>query len=69
LLISCTHKPYHPEKIDREWAIDNSACEKSVREDVRYNPDTYDIYDEMRMIRECMQDKGWRWKSIGLLGY
>ena len=28
-LVSCTHKPYHPTKSDREWAIDHEACEVS----------------------------------------
>jgi len=63
IVISCTHKPYHPEKSDREWAIDHEACEKWVREGIRDEPDTYDNFDEMRLIRQCMKDKGWQWEQ------
>jgi len=59
---SCTHKPYHPDKSDREWGADHEACEKWVREGIRDEPDTYDNFDEMRLIRQCMQDKGWQWE-------
>jgi hypothetical protein len=62
VVVSCTHKPYHPEKSDRQWTIDHEACEKWVREGIRDEPDTYDQYDEMRLIRQCMKDKGWQWE-------
>lgn len=62
VVVSCTHKPYHPEKSDREWAIDHEDCEKRVREDIRDEPDTYDAFDEMRLIRQCMKEKGWQWE-------
>ena len=60
--LSCTHKPYHPEKSDREWTIDHEDCEKSVRDEIRDEPYAYDNFDEMRMINQCMQKKGWVWK-------
>jgi hypothetical protein len=66
LTVSCTHKPYHPHKSDREWAIDHAACERWAREGVRDDPDTYDAMDEMKMIRHCMNQKGWRWKRTDL---
>jgi hypothetical protein len=59
---SCTHKPFHPTKSDREWTIEHEACEKWVREGIRDDPDTYDNFDEMRLIRQCMKDKGWQWE-------
>ena len=59
-VISCTHTPYHPDKTDREWTIDHEACERWVREGIRSEPDTYDNFDEMRLIRECMKNKGWQ---------
>ena len=62
----CTHAPTHPTKSEREWTLDHQACERSVREGIRAEPDTYDIYDEMRLIRQCMRDNGWQWKRTGL---
>jgi hypothetical protein len=63
---ACTHRPYHPTKSDREWTIDHDACEISVRSDIREEPAGYDEFDEMRMIKECMKSKGWRWKRTDL---
>jgi len=62
LISACTHKPFHPHKTDREWTADNQACEQWVREGIRDEPDTYDNFDEMRLIRRCMKDKGWQWE-------
>ena len=45
LILSCTHKPYHPNKSEREWTIDHEACEVWVREGIRDDPDTYDNFD------------------------
>ena len=59
---ACTHKPYHPEKSDRHWASDHEECEKSVRAGVRDEPYAYDNFDEMRLIKQCMRDKGWQWE-------
>jgi hypothetical protein len=66
---SCTHKPYHPTKSDREWSIDHEACEAWVREGIRDEPDTYDNFDEMRLIRQCMKDKGWQWERTDLFNF
>ena len=66
---SCTHQPYHPTKSEREWAIDNEACQVWVREGIRDDPDTYDDFDEMRLIRQCMKDKGWRWERTDLYNF
>ena len=68
-VISCTHKPYHPDKTDREWTIDHEACERWVREGIRSEPDTYDNFDEMRLIRQCMKDKGWQWERTSLFDF
>lgn len=66
---SCTHKPYHPNKSEREWTIDNEDCQQSVREGIRDEPDTYDNFDEMRLIRQCMKDKGWQWERTDLFNF
>lgn len=66
---SCTHKPHHPTKSEREWPIDNEDCQQSVREGIRDEPDTYDNFDEMRLINECMRDKGWMWERTGLFDF
>ena len=66
---SCTHKPFHPTKSDREWAIEQEACEEWVREGIRDQPDTYDVFDEMRLIRRCMKDKGWQWERASLFNF
>jgi hypothetical protein len=65
----CTHKPYHPNKSDREWAIDHEACERWAREGIRDDPDTYDYNDEMKMIRQCMKQKGWQWERTDLFKF
>ena len=67
--VSCTHKPVHPIKSEREWTIDHEACEVWVREGIREDPDTYDNLDEMKMIKTCMKDKGWRWERTSLFNY
>ena len=66
-LWSC-YKPYHPGKSDSEWAADNEACQKSVWEGIRDDPGryTYDHFDEMRLVRECMEEKGWKWKRTDM---
>jgi hypothetical protein len=67
--MGCTHKPVHSTKSEREWANDHKACEKWVREGIRDDPDTYDNFDEMRLIRQCMKDKGWRWERTSLFDF
>ena len=69
MMSACTHKPYHPFKDDREWADDHAACEKYVREGIRDNPITYNAFDEMRLIKECMKSKGWKWERTSLLDF
>ena len=44
------------------YTTDHEACEVWVREGIRDDPDTYDNFDEMRLIRKCMKDKGWQWE-------
>jgi hypothetical protein len=66
---SCTHKPVHPDKSEQAWAYDHEACEKWVREGIRDEPDTYDNFDEMRLIRQCMKNKGWRWERTNLFDF
>jgi hypothetical protein len=68
-IVACIQRPVHPTKSQREWTSDHAACEKSVREEIRVDPDTYDNFDEMRMIRKCMQDKGWRWERTSLFDF
>ena len=67
--VSCTHKPYHPTKSEREWTIEHEACEAWVREGIRDEPDTYDNFDEMRLIRQCMKDQGWQWERTDLFDF
>jgi hypothetical protein len=69
VLPSCTHKAYHPTKSEREYTIDHQVCEVFVREGIRQDPDTYDRFDEMRLIRQCMKDKGWQWERTDLYNF
>ena len=66
IAMSCTYKPYHPTKSDRQWTIEHEACQNWAREGIRDEPDTYDYNDEMRIIRKCMKDKGWQWERTNL---
>ncbi|GAB6907190.1 hypothetical protein JCM12296A_30270 [Desulfosarcina cetonica] len=61
-LLACTHRPYHPDKPDRAWASDHADCEVAVRTEIRDEPAAYDQFDEMKMIKACMKEKGWRWE-------
>lgn len=67
--LSCTHKPHHATKSEQEWTSDHQACERWVREGIRDEPDTYDQYDEMRLIKKCMKDKGWQWERTDLFNF
>lgn len=69
LTAACTHKPFHSTKDEREWTADHQACERWVREGIRDEPDTYDPFDEMRLIRECMKEKGWQWERTSLFDF
>jgi hypothetical protein len=66
---ACTHRPYHPNRSEQEWAVDHADCEVWVREGIRDEPDTYDDFDEMRLIRQCMKGKGWQWQRTGLFDF
>jgi hypothetical protein len=68
-MMACIQRPVHPTKSQREWVSDHAACEKSVRADIRVDPDTYDNFDEMRLIRQCMRDKGWHWEWTSLFDF
>ena len=69
LAAGCTHKPVHPTKNEREWTLDHQDCEKWVREGIRDDPDTYDRFDEMRLINQCMKEKGWQWERTSLFDF
>ena len=69
LTTSCTHKMVHPSKGDREWTIDHEACETWAREGIRDDPDTYDNFDEMKLINSCMKQKGWEWERTDLFNF
>jgi hypothetical protein len=69
MMMACIQRPFHPTKSEREWTSDHQACERSVREGIRDDPDTYDNFDEMRLIRQCMRDKGWRWERTSLFDF
>ena len=69
LTLSCTHKPYHPTKSEREWSADHKECEEWTRSGIRREPDTYDSYDEMKMIKACMKQKGWQWQRTDLFRF
>jgi hypothetical protein len=66
---SCTHKMVHPHKGDQEWTIDHEACEAWAREGIRDDPDTYDNFDEMKLINSCMRQKGWEWERTDLFNF
>ncbi len=61
-LIACGSRTgtRHPSKDQSEWGTDHAECERIVRDGVRPNPEAYDTATEMRLIKTCMQKKGWR---------
>jgi hypothetical protein len=69
LTVSCTHKMVHPLKGDQEWTLDHDACEAWAREGIRDDPDTYDAFDEMKLINSCMRQKGWEWERTDLFDF
>ena len=56
----CRTGTRHPTKDRSEWGKDHAACEQIIRQGVRENPESYDTLDEMKLIKSCMQKKGWR---------
>jgi hypothetical protein len=70
----CVTGTYHPTKPRSEWAKDHRECEREVRDIIRDDPDMYDVgfdrgyeisyrTEEQRMIKMCMQRKGWTSKK------
>jgi len=56
----CRTGTWHPSKDSSEWGKDHAECEKIIRDGVRANPQSYDTMDEMKLIKSCMEKKGWR---------
>ena len=61
-LAGCRTGTWHPSKERSEWGKDHAECESIIRARVHDNPDAYDTLDEMKLIKSCMQKKGWRKK-------
>jgi len=61
-LAGCRTGTWHPSKDRSEWGKDHAECEEIIRAGVRDNPESYDTMDEMKLIKSCMQKKGWRKK-------
>ncbi len=59
LAIGCSLKWQHPTKPESEWGKDHLECERLVRDSIREAPSTYDVSDEIVLIRNCMKHKGW----------
>lgn len=55
----CRTGTRHPTKDRSEWGRDHAECEQIIRKGIRENPDSYGTLDEMKLIRSCMQKKGW----------
>ncbi len=64
LLSGCMSQIHHPTKYKTEWFADHDACEKKVRKLIRQDPHPqgYDKMDEMKLIENCMKEKGWQRK-------
>jgi hypothetical protein len=46
-------------KPQSQWGADHAECEQSIRKGLSEMPEAYDVTDEMRLIKICMQKKGW----------
>jgi hypothetical protein len=46
-------------KPQSQWGADHAECEKSIRKGLSESPEAYDASQEMRLIKICMQKKGW----------
>lgn len=55
----CVRRMKHPTKPPSEWAVDHKACEKEAREFMNERPDNIDYGFEMKLIKNCMKEKGW----------
>lgn len=60
----CMSQVHHPTKYKTEWFADHNACEIKVRKLIREDPHPqgYDEMDEMKLIENCMKEKGWQRK-------
>ena len=61
-IASCSTGTWNPSKEKSEWGKDHAECEKIIRDGIRDNPQSYDTLDEVKLIRSCMEKKGWRKK-------
>ena len=59
VVTGCRTGTRHPTKDRSEWGQDHAECERLIRKGVRENPESYDTLDEMKLIKSCMQKKGW----------
>jgi len=62
IMAGCRTGTWHPNKDQSEWGRDHAECEEIIRAGVRDSPETYDVVDEVKLIRSCMEKKGWRKK-------
>jgi hypothetical protein len=60
ILAGCRTGTWHPSKDKSEWGRDHAECEQIIRDGIRENPESYDVVDEVKLIRSCMAKKGWR---------
>ncbi len=60
IVAGCGTGTWHPSKDRSEWSKDHAECEQIIRDGVRDNPQAYDTMDEMKLIKSCMEKKGWR---------
>ena len=60
VIAGCRTGTWHPSKDRAQWTKDHEECESIIREGIREHPDAYDTLDEMKLIKSCMQKKGWR---------
>lgn len=58
-IAGCATGTWNPNKDQSEWAQDHADCEEIIRAGIRENPVTYNAVDEVKLIRSCMEKKGW----------
>lgn len=59
LTAGCGSPTRHPTKSRSEWGKDQLACERIVKDMYRNPERRYDDVHQMKMIRRCMNKKGW----------
>ena len=62
IIAGCRTGTWHPTKDQSEWSRDHAECEEIIRSGIRENPESYNVVDEVKLIRSCMEKKGWRKK-------